>query len=98
MIEIKKITEKVAFYSPDNVFLGDLNHAEMMDVRVQIAEQRLEGYYFVHYNENKTISKINDIGEVDCWANTFEKTTILARHLMSIQMFSRKINPDRIIE
>ena len=69
-----------------------------MDVRVQIAKQRLNGYYFIHYDENKTISKISDIGVVDNWGETFKKTTELARELMSIQRHSNKLDKNRIIE
>lgn len=85
MLKINKyLEERVALYSPDNVKLGDVNQDELLDFRVQIATNKVEGYYILHANNEKTT--FDSEGEVDSWHNdTFETTIKLVMKLRRIQ-------------
>lgn len=64
MLKFDRIREKIGrVYSPDNKFLGEVfNEVEYLNIRVQIAEQKLEGYYVmfgkdkVHIHPNGYVS------------------------------------------
>ena len=49
MIQIHKIQDfELYLYSPENQFLGVLRHdSELMDVLLQIREERTNGYYII---------------------------------------------------
>lgn len=53
-------------YSPTG-FIGDIeNEDQLNDVRIQIAEQNLEGYYIIWDSEKETIKiNISKDGEID---------------------------------
>ena len=52
MIKINKITpQTVELFSPDNKSLGFINEYEFNDVRIQINEEKKEGYYCMYNNK-----------------------------------------------
>lgn len=85
MLKINKYPqETVVLYSPDNIKLGDVNQDELLDFRVQIATNKIGGYYILHTNNEKTT--FDSDGEVDNWHNdTFETTIKLVMKLRRIQ-------------
>jgi hypothetical protein len=53
MIKLNKIEpQTVEVFDPQNNSLGFLNEYEFLDLRAQIAEQRVEGYYYM-FNEDQ---------------------------------------------
>lgn len=75
--------ERVDLYSPEGEFIGDVNQAEFLDVRIQIYLNKLDGYYIVtkfgRFN-------INSSGEMDNWpGEVFSNGVKLARRLMNLQ-------------
>ena len=44
--------QKVELYNPDGVLLGSFNQYETLDIRVQIKQKKLKGYYIV-FNGDK---------------------------------------------
>lgn len=63
---IKIKPEKVKLYNPNNKYLGLVNELEFNEIRIQIAEKQLEGYY-IKYKKNKTY--INKKGDLEEWPN-----------------------------
>lgn len=62
MIQVNKIIpQTVELFSPDNISMGFINEYELYDIRVQIYEQKAEGYY-VMYNNNRI--DINSSGRI----------------------------------
>lgn len=58
MVIVNKITPPKTFlYSPENELLGEINEYEFLDVRVQIKNNQLEGYYCIHNGEKLLIDK-----------------------------------------
>jgi hypothetical protein len=45
--------KKWPVYTPDDILLGECNYLEMDDIRIQIVEQQLEGYYILFENYRK---------------------------------------------
>ena len=65
MIEVKKIPiQTVAHYDPNDNFLGFLTEEESTDLRTQIAEEKVEGYYLI-YNNIKY--NIKNSGQLESW-------------------------------
>ncbi len=52
MIQIRQFTPaQLKFYSPNDQFIGLVNNSiEALQVRVDIAKEKLEGYYFMSGN------------------------------------------------
>lgn len=50
--------EKVELFNPKNESLGFINQEQLFHVRIQIAKQRLKGYYIVWWEEEEN--------KVDC--------------------------------
>jgi len=62
---IKKIPPPTCLvYNPDNTLLGEVNEYEFNDIRIQIREQGLSGYY-AKFGED--ILKIDSKGRGDNW-------------------------------
>lgn len=58
MIQINKIKPlKCKAYSPEGKYLGLLNEYEFNDLRVQIKEQQIFGYYMLFNDEKILIDK-----------------------------------------
>lgn len=90
MIKINKYTyPEVNLYSPEGVFLGVLsNPVEFTDVRVQIAQNGLKGYYFI-FNEERI--NFNEYGVFD-WNqfDGFDDEMKLIAHLFRAQKALRE--------
>lgn len=49
MIKIKNFpVEKYPLYSPNHELVGYVDYFQFLDVRIQVKEHRLEGYYIVY--------------------------------------------------
>jgi hypothetical protein len=73
MIFIKDIpVEKHPLYSPKHELLGYVDYFQFLDVRIQIKEQKLEGYYIV-FTEDKQDRQImiTSDGGTDCYPQGF---------------------------
>jgi hypothetical protein len=58
MIDIKRIVpQTVELFAPNEQSLGFINEYEFYDIRVQIRENQLEGYYLLFNNEKIVIDK-----------------------------------------
>ena len=72
-VKIEKIEEARCFlHGPDNILIGEINtNLELNHVRIQIKDQKLEGYYVIweHY---KLI--ISPEGRLHNWPNGFYDT------------------------
>lgn len=65
MIQVRIIhPQQVHLYNPEGKCIGLVNEFEFNDVRIQIAEQKLEGYYVVH---NDTLYRITQYGTIANW-------------------------------
>ena len=75
MIKIRQHTPtQLKLYSPKDEFIGFINNAvEALNVRLDIALSKLEGYYFV-YGSIKI--DINIDGEVTNWPEELYKETL----------------------
>lgn len=76
MISIRKIEESTAkLYGPDDVLIGEItSELQLYDVRCQINDQKLDGYYLiwrhpVHQNNWKLF--IDKDGRISDWPNDF---------------------------
>ncbi len=85
MVEIKQHTpEQIKLFGPDDNFIGLINNnVEMLDVRVQIAEQKLTGYYFTYGNIRIDIK--SNGGVINYPEGLYGKTHDLCTKLYSIQ-------------
>jgi hypothetical protein len=75
--------ERVDLYSSEDEFIGSVNQAELLDARIQIYLNKLDGYYimtaFGRFN-------IDSSGDMDNWpGEVFSNGVKLARKLMSLQ-------------
>lgn len=61
----KIVPQEVEVFNPDDKSLGFVNEYEFNDLRVQIAENKLEGYY-VMYNDIK--HPIDKNGRIENWS------------------------------
>lgn len=69
MVVVKKIEPQIAeLFSPDDISMGFINEFEFNDVRIQIKEQQLEGYYCMLNGERSNITKH---GKCDNWFEGF---------------------------
>ena len=70
MVKINKITPPIAeLFDPNHNSLGFVeNELELNDVRIQIMNQQLEGYYF-KFNNN--IIPVYPSGKIDNWVTGF---------------------------
>lgn len=77
---IKKYkSQKVEHFDPNEKSLGFLNVLENTDLRCQIAEQALEGYYLIFKDEKIMINKE---GELSRWPhNMYDQMGILISRL-----------------
>lgn len=66
MIKINPyVHERVGLYNPDDEYIGSIgNDIELNDVRIQIAQQKLEGYYIMF--KDKRINLLPE-GSCDSW-------------------------------
>jgi len=95
MIQIKEYPEEtVDLYSPNDEYIETLNQAQFLDVRIQIVEQAIEGYYIVTpYGKHG----LNTDGTIENpTERLFEKTVNLARALNGLVSWGYK--PKFIIE
>lgn len=64
MLKINKITaETVNVYDPQDNLLGAVNEYEFLDLRAQIKEKQLDGYYVIHKGEKVAINKNGQIAD-----------------------------------
>lgn len=70
MIQIRDIPETTCeLYNPDGFYVGDIkSHLSLNDVRLQIAREKLKGYYL---KWNDKIIPIRENGELKHWDNGF---------------------------
>lgn len=62
MLKINKIIpETVNVYDPQDNLLGTVNEYEFLDLRAQIKEKQLDGYYVIHNGEKVAINKNGQI-------------------------------------
>ena len=81
-VTINKITTPRHLYNQDG-FVGTCEtYAEVLDVQIQIAENKLEGYYFLE-NDVKLLIKSN--GEFERFPRGFDITYMQLIHLMKIR-------------
>lgn len=76
MIQVKKIKHNVAeHFDPNGNSLGFLNELEHLDLRIQIAEHNVAGYYVVIPDEftegENDVYKITPSGELEDWRDGF---------------------------
>ncbi len=65
MLQVTKIEpQKVEHFNPDNVSLGYLNEYESNDLRIQVAKNKLDGYYLLFNNEKVNIQSN---GKIENW-------------------------------
>ena len=65
---------KCELYSPNNILIGVINNSDSLnDIQVQIAEQRLDGYY-IKWGE--CIININNLGELSDWPPNFNDVSL----------------------
>jgi predicted ATPase len=70
VITIRPYTHKrVGLYNPNDEYIGSIgNEVELNDVRIQICQQKLEGYYIMF--EDKRINILPN-GDCDSWPRGF---------------------------
>lgn len=69
MIAVNKIIpQNWEAFDPENNSLGFLNVFECNDLRIQIATEKVDGYYF-KFNDRRIYIKSN--GKLDGWPNGF---------------------------
>jgi hypothetical protein len=83
MITIKEFpVETVGLYSPEGEFLGALDQNQFLDVRIQIAEQRLSGYYILGSAGKRLIEENGELNE--SMEGVFKTTITLSRRLWAL--------------
>jgi len=81
----------VNLFTPEGVFLGTVDKWQLLDVRIQIGEKKLDGYYFKYINlenQEKTIT-IDNLGRVSEWDEDLldrNETLEQTRKLRSLQL------------
>lgn len=71
MVKINKFTETKCFLHNDEQFIGEINsYLELTDVRIQIMEQKLEGYY-IYWHAQKRVIPIDSRGNLCEWPKGF---------------------------
>lgn len=94
MITIREFpVETVDLYSPEGEFLGKLNQNQFLDVRIQIAEQRLSCYYIIGSTGQRLIEEDGNLQEE--LGGVFITTITLARKLY--RMLNPKEDPFKIV-
>ena len=69
VIKVNKIIpQTIPAYNPSGEFLGELNYFEFNDLRIQIKNEKVSGYYMI-YNEQKI--PIRSDGVVTYWPAGF---------------------------
>lgn len=83
MIEIKHFEEEVIkLYDNNDNFIGEIdNELSFNDVRLQIAEQELSGYYVIRNNGDKVI--IEENGQISDF-NLYPDYSNILRRLVTI--------------
>lgn len=62
MVKVKKITPPtVDVYSPKGKLLGTLNEYEFFDLREQIGNEQVSGYYIIFQGQKIMISEDGDL-------------------------------------
>ena len=76
MIEIKKISpQTVEAFDPDDKSLGFLNLYEFQDLRIQVKQKKLEGYYLMFKSPSL------EFAEIDPWIKIkFLPTGMMSRN------------------
>jgi len=93
MIEVKEYPEQtVDLYSPSDDYVATLNQAQFLDVRIQILEQKIEGYHIVSpYGKHG----LNPDGTIEnATEQLFSDVVKLSRKLMAL--IKRETHPDLI--
>lgn len=80
MVQVNSYPEQtVNLFSPEGESMGFVNELQFADVRCQICENNLSGYY-IEFNNEKTIITPN--GELENWpAGLFDSAMILFARL-----------------
>lgn len=84
VIEIRNIKEPIVeLYNPKGIFIGMItSELQFIDVRLQIAEKQLKGYYIV-YNKQKI--KISSDGQPEVWPKgLYDQTVEMISELLGI--------------
>jgi hypothetical protein len=69
MIKINKIIpQTVEAFTPDNISLGFINEYEFNDLRIQLKENKVDGYYLM-FNDLK--HQIDKDGRLPLWSKGF---------------------------
>ena len=76
-------TEKIKLFNSNNEFIGDLDENQIMDVQCQIAESKLEGYYYEWGEKRGTISPKGELS--DWFSGMFDLQQILFAKLYKIR-------------
>jgi hypothetical protein len=85
MIVIRKIlTQTCKVYCPANELIGEVNEHEFNDVRAQIKEQKLEGYYAIFdLKDGEYRFNIDSNGRSNDWTDeTFGEFERICRRLL----------------
>lgn len=98
MIIINKYPEqRVQHYDINDELIGDLNELESIDLRCQIAEQGLEGFYIIYHSDSPESGKIritipiNKFGAIVEWPNgLYDVSSKLYSRLFIAQQKARK--------
>ena len=67
--------QKCHLYDKDNIFIGLLNETQFYDVRLQIAQQKLVGYYLIFLldNDKEVRMDIDESGGVEPTEGCFDQ-------------------------
>jgi hypothetical protein len=79
---------EVTVYNPDGVVLCSADEYTIMDIQIQIAEQKLKGYYYTFETPDGEILRgtINENGELSEWfSRMFDLTQILFSKLYNVR-------------
>lgn len=69
MVTVNNIQEQTAeLFTPEGVSLGIINVWQFNDVRIQLKEQKLNGYYCMFYDEK---CNLDSDGRCDNWPDGF---------------------------
>ena len=86
MIKIRQHTPtQLKLYKPDGPFVEYINNqVESLNVRLDIAKNKLTGYYFMHGQLRITIT---ENGSVENWpSGLYNETSIICRELYNRQL------------
>lgn len=66
MIEVRKVEDTAAtLFGPDDMFVGNIDtNLQLLDIRIQIKEAEISGYYIIWKGQRLDIDKT---GNIDNW-------------------------------